>query len=155
MICDDILMKSFFNVRIQNWVVSSTFGLMGAVFFMASAFADGPAVPAGSMPAPAGASGAAMSQPGGIMAFLPFILMFAVMYFLILRPQQKKMKEQQNMLAALKHGDEILTASGILGKVTGITEKVVTVEVADNVRVKMLKNQISQVIKGSVKDIAS
>ena len=95
-----------------------------------------------------------MGQQGGIMAFAPFVLMFGVLYFLILRPQQKKMKEQQNMLSALKHGDEILTNSGFLGKVTGITDKVVTVEVADNVRVKMLKSQISQVIKGSIKDLA-
>lgn len=116
------------------------------------ALADGaPALPAGSAPP---APGAASQQPGGIMAFAPFILMFAVLYFLVLRPQQKRMKEQQDMLSSLKQGDDVVTASGILGKVTGITEKVVTVEVADNVRVKMLKNQISQVVKGSVKDLA-
>ena len=80
--------------------------------------------------------------------------MFGVLYFLVLRPQQKKIKEQQTMLSTLKHGDEIVTTSGILGKVTGITEKVVTVEVADNVRVKMMKSQVSQVVKGSVKDLA-
>ncbi|MBI2712724.1 MAG: preprotein translocase subunit YajC [Bdellovibrio sp.] len=92
-------------------------------------------------------------QGGGIMAFAPFILMFAVMYFLILRPQQKRMKEQQNMISALKHGDEILTASGILGKVTGIADKVLTVEIADNVRIKLLKSQVSQVVKGPIKDL--
>src|SRR5687768_15156708 len=118
------------------------------------ALAEGPAIPAGSS-APAGVdAGGAPQQPGGIMAFAPLILMFGVFYFLILRPQQKKMKEQQAMISALKHGDEIVTNSGMLGKVTGITDKVVTVEVADNVRVKMMKNQVSQVIKGSVKDLA-
>jgi preprotein translocase subunit YajC len=117
------------------------------------AFADTPAVPAGSA-APEGAAQAAQ-QPGGFMAFVPFVLMFAVLYFLVLRPQQKKLKEQQAMLAALKHGDEVVTASGLLGKVTGITDKVVTLEVADDVRVKMLKNQVTQVIKGSVKDLVS
>ena len=59
------------------------------------------------------------------------------------------------MMSTLKQGDEILTSSGILGTVTGVTEKVVTVEVADNVRVKMLKSQVSQVIKGQqIKDLA-
>jgi preprotein translocase subunit YajC len=117
------------------------------------ALADDPAVPAGSG-SPAGATPAAPQQPGGIMAFAPFILMFGVLYFLVLRPQQKKLKDQQAMITSLKHGDEIVTNSGILGKVTGITEKVVTVEVADNVRVKMLKSQVSQVVKGQIKDLA-
>ena len=93
-------------------------------------------------------------QPGGLMAFAPFVLMFGVLYFLVLRPQQKKMKEQQNMISSLKQGDEVVTASGLLGKLTGITDKVVTLEVADNVRLKVLKNQISQVVKGSIKDLA-
>ena len=82
----------------------------------------------------------------------PFLLMFVVIYFLMIRPQQKRAKEQKDMLGGLKQGDEILTASGILGKVHGINDKVVTVEVADNVRVKMLKSQVSQVIKGQLKD---
>lgn len=118
------------------------------------AWADGPALPAGTEAPVASSNSGPMNQPGGIMAFMPFILMFVVLYFLILRPQQKKMKEQQAMLSGLKHGDEIVTASGILGKVTGITEKVVTVEVADNVRVKMMKSQVSQVVKGPIKDLA-
>lgn len=127
---------------------------LGMIFvaWAASAWAEGPAVPAGS----SGSAPAAHSAPqqSGLMAFAPFILMFAVLYLLILRPQQKKMKDQQQMLSSLKHGDEVITNSGILGKITGITDKVVTVEVADNVRVKMMKSQISQVIKGSIKDIA-
>ena len=76
-----------------------------------------------------------------------------VVYFLMIRPQQKKMKEQQDMLTALKHGDEIVTNSGLLGKVTGIADKVVTLEIADGVRVKMMKSQVAQVIKGSIKDL--
>jgi preprotein translocase subunit YajC len=119
------------------------------VVFATSAWADGVPVPAGA-PVATGSP----QQPGGLMAFAPFVLMFGVLYFLILRPQQKRMKEQQNMINALKQGDEIMTQSGILGKVTGITEKVVTVEIADNVRVKMLKSQVSQVLKGSIKDLA-
>ncbi len=122
------------------------------IFQSMVAFADGPAVPAGSGAAP-GAGVPAQAPPGIGGMLVPFLGVFAVMYFLMIRPQQKKLKEQQSMLGALKHGDDILTSSGILGKVTGITEKVITVEVADNVRVKMLKSQVSQVVKGSFKDI--
>jgi preprotein translocase subunit YajC len=114
-----------------------------------TALADNP-VPAGSVTS---AGGASPAQPGFGSMMVPFALMFGVIYFLMIRPQQKKMKEQQQMMSELKQGDEILTSSGILGKVTGLTEKVVTVEVADNVRVKMLKSQVSQVIKGQIKDL--
>jgi preprotein translocase subunit YajC len=116
------------------------------------AWADAPAVPAGTALIPSNTPAA--QGPGGIMALAPFLLMFGVMYFLVLRPQQKKLKEQQDLISALKQGDEIVTASGLLGKVTGLTEKVITVEIADDVRVKMLKSQVSQVIKGSIKDLA-
>ena len=81
---------------------------------------------------------------------LPFVLMFGVLYFLMIRPQQKKMKNHQKLLSEIKKGDEVLTNSGFLGKVTGMTEKVVTLELATNVRVKMMKNQVSQVVKGQV-----
>ena len=111
------------------------------------ALADGPAVPAGSAPAAGGAQ-----QPSPIMSLVPFAAMFAVVYFLMIRPQQKRMKEQQTMLSGLKDGDEVLTTSGIIGKVSGITDKVVTIEVDKNVRVKMLKSQISQIIKGPIAD---
>ena len=144
-------MKTRFKIKLLELNFS-----MAALFVLASsAWAEGPAIPAGSSSlAAALAPAAGQQQPAGFMAFMPFLLMFGVLYFLILRPQQKKLKEQQQMLTSLKHGDEIVTASGILGKVTGITEKVVTLEVADNVKVKMLKSQVSQVIKGSVKDLA-
>ena len=123
--------------------------LLSAFGSAVTAFADNPG-PAGS----ATSSGAASpAQPGFGSMMVPFALMFGVIYFLMIRPQQKKMKDQQQMMSELKQGDEILTSSGILGKVTGITEKVVTVEVADNVRVKMLKSQVSQVIKGQIKDL--
>lgn len=118
--------------------------LMGSVSL---ALAEGPAVPAGGAE---GAAAGAPQQPGIGGMIVPFIAMFAVMYFLMIRPQQKKAKEQQVLLNTLKHGDEVLTTSGILGKVTGITDKVVTLEVADNVRVKMLKSQVSQVVKGQL-----
>lgn len=139
----NMVMKKTYKI-FGSWIsaLSITLGTLSV------ALAD-PALPAGSAPAAsAGASG-----PGGLMGFAPFILMFVVLYFLVLRPQQKKIKEQQSMLSSLKHGDDVVTASGLLGKVTGITEKVVTLEVADNVRVKMLKSQVSQVVKGQLKDV--
>ena len=146
-----LMMKPCFKIKLPR---SLSLAVSAVFVASASAWADGPAIPAGSSTTLTGAASGASQQPAGLMAFAPFLLMFGVLYFLILRPQQKKMKEQQEMLTSLKHGDEIVTASGILGKVAGITEKVVTLEVADNVKVKMLKSQVSQVIKGSVKDLA-
>ena len=122
----------------------------GSFMSIGNALADSPAVP-GGVAAPLGAP----PQPGLAGMAVPFLAMFGVVYFLMIRPQQKKQKEQQNMLSELKHGDDVLTASGILGKVAGITDKFVTVEIADDVKVKMLKTQISQVIKqGQIQDLA-
>lgn len=129
------------------------YGWMVFLFWGFNVFGEGPAVPAGSGGSvPAGTQSQA---PGGLGPMLvPFLAMFAVVYFLMIRPQQKKLKAQQEMLSSLKHGDDVLTASGMLGKVTQIKDNIVTLEVADNVRVKMLKSQVSQVIKGQVKDLA-
>lgn len=133
--------------KIKNLVLSGVVLLV----YSWNALAESPAVPAGAE-APAG--GPAQAQAPGMMGMLfPFILMFAVVYFLMIRPQQKKMKEHQKMLTELQQGDEVLTASGILGKVSQLTDKVVTVEIAKNVEVKMLKNQVSQVVKGNLQEI--
>ncbi|MBI4924996.1 MAG: preprotein translocase subunit YajC [Bdellovibrio sp.] len=86
----------------------------------------------------------------------PFVLMFGVIYFLMIRPQQKKAKEQQSMISSMSQGDQVLTNSGILGKITGIADKFVTVEIADDVKIKMLKSQVAQVIKGqSIKELGA
>ena len=82
------------------------------------------------------------SGPAGFMQFIPFVLIFLVMYFLMIRPQSKKMKEEQSFLSTLKQGDEVYTKSGILGKIHGITEKVVTLEVEAGARLKVLKSHI-------------
>jgi preprotein translocase subunit YajC len=125
-------------------VLNSVLAVSSLVLVNASAWAEGPAVPAGSAPA----TGTPAAGPNAMLAqVVPFALMFAVIYFLMIRPQQKKMREQQDLLKNLKVGDEVLTASGILGKISEITDKVVSVEVADRVRVKMLKSQITQVMK--------
>jgi preprotein translocase subunit YajC len=133
-----------------NTSKSLVVGLLYTVGSMTLALADSPAVPAGS--AGSGAAPGAASQPGFASMLMPFAMMFAVVYFLMIRPQQKKLKEQQDMMAGLKQGDEVLTNSGILGKITGIADKLVTVEIADDVRVKMLKSQISQVVQGNIKE---
>ena len=78
----------------------------------------------------------------GLMSFLPLILIFIVFYFLLIRPQQKKAKEHQEFIANLKKGDEVLTSGGLQGKITGLTERVATLEIADNVRVKIARSYI-------------
>jgi preprotein translocase subunit YajC len=88
-----------------------------------------------------GATAAAPAQ-SPFVSFIPFVLIFLVMYFLMIRPQKKKMEEEQNFLNKLAHGDEVFTKSGILGKITGITEKVVTLEVEGGSRMKVLKSHI-------------
>lgn len=139
-------MLQHINLSLNLFVVSFLYTL--------SALADGPALPAGtSAPvAQAVTGGAAMPQQQGMTfgMFLPIIVMFVVFYFFMVRPQQKKVKEHQDLLSGLKQGDEVITAAGILGKITGIAEKVVTVEIASDVKVKMLKSQISQVVKGNI-----
>ena len=86
------------------------------------------------------AAGAA-AQPAWA-SFMPFVLIFIVMYFLMIRPQKKRMQEESSFLSKLAHGDEIYTKSGILGKVTGITEKIVTLEIDNGSRMKVLKSHI-------------
>jgi preprotein translocase subunit YajC len=83
------------------------------------------------------------AQPGFLEMMVPFIFIFVVFYFLIIRPQGKKQKDHQLFLTALKRGDEVLTASGILGRIEGITDQYVTLEIADGVRIKMLRNQVA------------
>jgi len=79
---------------------------------------------------------------GGITQLLPLILMFLVFYFLLIRPQQKRTKEHREMLANLKRGDEIVTSGGVLGRITGLTERYVTLEVAEKIRLRVLRSHI-------------
>lgn len=88
-------------------------------------------------------SAAPVEGPSPMMQMVPFLFIFAVMYFLIIRPQAKRQKEQQKFLSELKRGDEVITSGGILGRIEGITEQFVTIEIADGVRVKMLRSQIA------------
>ena len=88
------------------------------------------------------AAGAAPAGPNQLMSFLPLVLIFAVFYFLLIRPQQKKAKDQQDFLSNMKKGDVVVSSGGIIGTITGLTETVVTLEVADNVRVKVSRPYI-------------
>jgi preprotein translocase subunit YajC len=97
-------------------------------------------------PAYAQAAGGAGSA---FASFVPLILIFAIMYFLLIRPQQKKLKEHQAMVAALRRGDQVVTQGGLIGKVTKVKEdgsNEIEVEIADNVKVRVIKTTIAQVL---------
>ena len=93
---------------------------------------------------PAGGAEAA-SGPAGILSFLPFILIIAIFYFLIIRPQNKKQKETQKMLEALKKGDKIVTIGGIHGTISNVKEKTVVVKVDDNTKLEFTRSAIATV----------
>lgn len=89
------------------------------------------------------AADGAAGAPSTLASFVPMILIFVVFYFLLIRPQQKKARQQQEFLSALKKGDEVVSSGGIYGKITGLTDSVVTLEIADNVRIKVSRQAIS------------
>jgi preprotein translocase subunit YajC len=86
--------------------------------------------------------------PGPLMTIFPFILIFLIMYLMVIRPQQRKAKEHQEMLKKLKKNDEVMTSGGIYGKVVTLADNVVTLEVAPNVRIRVHRPQISAVVTG-------
>ena len=83
------------------------------------------------------------AQSPGMLNMVPLLLMLGVLYVLVFMPQRKRMKAHQTLIAALKHGDSVITASGIYGEITGLTEKVVTLKIADDVRIKVSRPQIA------------
>lgn len=89
---------------------------------------------------------------GGLMSFLPIIIMFVVLYFLMIRPQMKRQKEQKAMIDALAKGDEIVTAGGLVGKVTKVSDGYVTMEVAEGTEIVMQKAAVTLLLpKGTIK----
>jgi len=110
------------------------------LFTLAQAAAPG--APAGS---PAGAP--AMPAPNPVTAIFPFILIAIIFYFLIIRPQQKRLKEHQALVSAVKTGDEIVTNSGIHGIVANVKEATLIVKVADNVKIEFDKTAVAKVEK--------
>ncbi len=92
-------------------------------------------------------AGPAASGPGMIEAFLPIVLIFAVFYFLLIRPQQKKMREHKQMLSAVRRGDRVVTGGGIIGTVNKVVDdNELLVEVAEGVRVRVQRSMISGVV---------
>ena len=90
----------------------------------------------------------------GFIGFLPIILMFVLLYFLMIRPQMKRAKEQKAMIEALQKGDEVVTAGGIVGKITKITDQYVTVEVAPNTEVVVQRSAVQVPLpKGTLKTL--
>ena len=90
---------------------------------------------------------AAGGAGGAITSFIPLILIFAIMYFLLIRPQQKKLKDHQAMVDSVRRGDQVVTQGGILGKVTKVKDdNEIEVEIASGVKVRVVKSTISQVI---------
>jgi preprotein translocase subunit YajC len=94
---------------------------------------------------------ATQQSPSLMQTLLPMILMFAVFYFLLLRPQAKRAKAHADTLAALKRGDEVITAGGIYGRVDGLTDEFVTLEVSDGVKLKVVRRQISSKLSKETK----
>ena len=98
--------------------------------------------------APAGeASGTAQI----LMGIMPWLLIFVIFYFLMIRPQQRRVKQHQATLAAIKKGDQVITGGGIRGKVTKVTDDEAEVEIASNVRIRVIKSTISHVLDPSTK----
>jgi preprotein translocase subunit YajC len=92
-------------------------------------------------PNPSGGQG----QGGGLLGFLPLILIFVIFYFLLIRPQQKRAKEQKAMLDSLKKGDKIITTGGIYGIIEEVKQNTIVVKVAENVRVKFGRAYIAAI----------
>lgn len=101
---------------------------------------------------PAWAQAAPGGAPPAVMQFAPLVLIFVVFYFLLIRPQQQKAKEHKTMLSNLKRNDDVITTGGIYGKIMALTDKVVTLEIAPNVRVRVDRQQIGSVAKSGAPD---
>jgi len=92
------------------------------------------------------------AQPGGLGTFVPLIIIFVVFYFLLIRPQMKRAKDHRNLVANLSKGDEVTTNGGLLGKIVELDDSFVTLEIADNVQVKLQRQAVASVMpKGTLK----
>lgn len=89
-------------------------------------------------------TGGSGSGSGTLLSLVPFILIFVIFYFMLILPQQKKQKQQKAMMEALKKGDKVITASGIWGTVTNLGKDTVTLQIADNTKIKMQREHIAR-----------
>ncbi len=100
------------------------------------------------------AQAAPAQQSDPIMSFLPLIILFVIFYFLLIRPQQKKAKDHTALVGGIKKGDEVITSGGILGKITEVGDNYMTVNIADNVDIKIQRQAVSTVLpKGTLKTL--
>ena len=88
-------------------------------------------------------SGSGEGGPSLFTSFIPILLIFVIFYFLLIRPQQKKQKQHQEMLGALRKGDNIITTGGVLGRITGLTDQYAVIEVQEKVRMRVLRSHIA------------
>jgi preprotein translocase subunit YajC len=94
----------------------------------------------------------AAAQPNPLLSFLPLLILFAVFYFMLIRPQMRRAKDQRNMIAALAKGDEVVTNGGVAGRIEELGDAFVTLEIAPNVRIKLQKGAVAMVLpKGTLK----
>lgn len=94
----------------------------------------------------------AAPQTGGLMGFVPLIVIFILFYFLLIRPQMKRAKEHRKMVETLAKNDEVVTSGGLLGRITEVGESFITVEIAEGVRVKVQKSAVTSLVpKGTAK----
>jgi preprotein translocase subunit YajC len=130
-----------YNARLSLWTrLGVCLYFVEFFVFISSAFAQ---------TAPAAAAGDMQSS---LMSMLPLVLMFVVLYFVMIRPQMKKQKEHKAMVDALTKGDEVVTAGGVLGKVSKLGDSYVGLEVASGVEVQVQRSAVVQVLpKGSIK----
>jgi len=96
------------------------------------------------------AAGGAATNP--LLQFAPLVILFGIFYFMLIRPQMKRAKEQRTMVSALAKGDEVITTGGLLGRIDDISESFITLEVAPNVKLKLQKGAVTTVLpKGTLK----
>jgi preprotein translocase subunit YajC len=94
----------------------------------------------------------AAAQPNPLLSFLPLLVLFAVFYFMLIRPQMKRAKEQRSMIGALAKGDEVVTNGGVAGRIDELGDSFLTLEIAPNVKIKLQKSAVSMVLpKGTLK----
>lgn len=99
------------------------------------------------------AQGAGGAQGGGFSLIIMMVLFFGIMYFMLIRPQQKRTRDHRNMIGALAKGDEVVTNGGTLGRITHVGEQFLTLEVAEGVAIKVQKHAVAAVMpKGTIKE---
>ena len=89
-------------------------------------------------------AGAANDPSVGLLSFVPFLLIFVVFYFLLILPQQRRQKKQRELLAALKKGDKVITTAGIWGTITNLDKETVTVQIADNTKIRLQRDHVGR-----------